>query len=728
MPYVKAYLIGEKRFDEQKTNQKFNSKIEKIDRKIAKNEGDTTKIQRLEKHRSKVRLKQQTVLKEGNWLMRSVGEPPALYDTTLAKRDLSQLQLYIQSKGYFHSSVTADTTSRNKKIKLTYNITEGIPHIINRVTYHANDTKINSLLKEKRKNRITREGNNYDVSKISQERERLFRLMKNNGYFDFQRQYIYFEVDSSITPYKVDIDAYIEDAEDATYLQYTIKEVDVYIDINKSDKNDTLEYKGIKYIYGDDQFSKKILNGSIKVRPNNLYSISETQTTQQQLGNIDIFKFVNISYQKTDSNQLIAYIHVSSFKKYQITTEGGVNLNVNQGQGLPGPFVNVSFKDRKVFNGFEILDLSARYSLESQVNLTDQDQVFRSREWGVNASLSFPKLLFPGKFKYNMDNFFPKTRIQVGYTDIGRVEYQRTNLKFVGSYELQNRKNQRIIISPVDLSIVNTTNKTERFQNYLETLKSNGNNLIASFNPSIIETFSVSYIFNNNDLTKNKQSYFMKVVAESGGQTFNFFQNTLGGANKNTVFDLPYYQFYKLNTDLRYYIPITKSTNLALRVNTGIARPYGFSDVLPYEKFFFTGGLNSNRAWNPRRLGPGNFIARDDNGEITYRFEQQGEIIFESNVEYRGKIAGFLHGAAFVDMGNVWTIKEDEARPGSQFEVENFFKELAIGAGIGLRFDFSFLIFRFDIGEKIWDPGRQLVVPFKDKYARVYNIGIGYPF
>ena len=150
--------------------------------------------------------------------------------------------------------------------------------------------------------------------------------------------------------------------------------------------------------------------------------------------------------------------------------------------------------------------------------------------------------------------------------------------------------------------------------------------------------------------------------------------------------------------------------------------------MLPYEKFFFTGGLNSNRAWNPRRLGPGNFIARDDNGEITYRFEQQGEIIFESNVEYRGKIAGFLHGAAFVDMGNVWTIKEDEARPGSQFEVENFFKELAIGAGIGLRFDFSFLIFRFDIGEKIWDPGRQLVVPFKDKYARVYNIGIGYPF
>lgn len=728
MPYVKAYLIGEKHFDEEKIMHKYSWKLEKIDQKIAKNEGDSSKVQRLEKRKAKVRLKQQTVLKEGNWLMRAVGEPPALYDTTLAKRDLDQLNLYIQSKGFFNGSVTKDSSYLKRKIKITYNINEGRPHLINKVAYHSGDETITNLLTLKKKNRHIHEGNNFEVSKISLERERIYRLMKNNGYFDFQRQYIYFEVDSSISPYKVDIDVYIDDSKSITYEQYLVKEVYVHLDIKKSNTLDTLDYKGIKYIYGEDQFSKKILNGSIKIRPNSLYSISETQTTQQQLGNIDIFKFVNINYQKTDSNQLVAYIHLSSFKKYQITTEGGANLNVNQGQGLPGPFVNVSFKNRKVFNGFEIFDLSGRYSLESQVNLTNQDQVFRSTEWGINASFTFPKLLIPGKFKYNMNNFYPKTRLQIGYTDIARVEYQRTNLKFVGSYELQNRKNQRLIISPIDLSLVNTTNKTVAFQSYLDNLRANGNNLFASFNPSIIETFSVSYIFNNNDLTKNRKAYFMKVLGESGGQTFNFFQNTLGGADKNTVLDLPYFQFYKLETDLRYYLPVSKTTNLALRVNTGVAKPYGFSDVLPYEKFFFTGGLNSNRAWNPRRLGPGRFVARDDNGEVTYRFEQQGEIIFESNIEYRGKIAGFLHGAAFVDIGNVWTIDEDEARPGAQFEAKNFFKEVAVGAGIGLRFDFSFLIFRFDIGEKIWDPARQSVVPFKDKFARVYNIGIGYPF
>lgn len=720
--------MGEKHFDERKVNRKYDQKLERIAIKIAKNERDTSKVVRLEKRKAKVTLKKQTVLKEGNWLMRSVGEPPALYDTTLARRDFNQLQLYIQSKGFFNGTITKDSTYKKRKIKLTYKIDEGEPHLINKVAYHADDETIKKILKSRRRNKLIQEGNNYEVSKISLERERLFMLMRNNGYFDFQRQYIYFEVDSSISPYKVDIDVYVGNSETTTHTQYNVKEVFVYLDIKNADKLDTLEYNGIQYIYGDDQFSKKILNGSIKIRPNNLYSISETQTTQQQLGNIDIFKFVNINYQKSDSNQLVSHIHLSSFKKYQITTEGGVNLNVNQGQGLPGPFVNVSFKNRKVFNGFEIFDLSGRYSLESQVNLTNQDQVFRSTEWGVNASFTFPKLLIPGKFKYNMDNFYPKTRLQIGYTDIARVEYQRTNLKFVGSYELQNRKNQRLIISPVDISLVNTTNKTEAFQDYLNNLRANGNNLFASFNPSIIESFSVSYIFNNNDLTKNRKAYFLKVLGESGGETFNFFQNTLGRANSNTVLDLPYFQFYKLQTDLRYYLPVSKTTNLALRVNTGIAKPYGFSDVLPYEKFFFTGGLNSNRAWNPRRLGPGRFIARDDNGEISYRFEQQGEIIIESNVEYRGKIAGFLHGAAFVDIGNVWTIDSDEARPGAQFDAGNFLKEMAVGAGVGLRFDFSFLIFRFDVGEKIWDPARQSGVPFKDKHARVYNIGIGYPF
>lgn len=732
MPYTRAYLIGEKQFDPYKTKEKFSWKIEKVEQKIKKHGADSTntkKLAKLQKKKSKLVLKEQTALKEGNWLMRAVGDPPAIYDSTKAATDLEQLRLFYQSNGYFESTIEAVSTTKKRKVSLTYAITENEPHLFNNINYSSEDPAINTLLEKKKKNRLLREGNNFSVDKITQERERLFKMFKNNGYYDFQRQQINFEVDSSIGGKKVDVYAIVDKPIEGTNEAYTIKKIYFLLDANQGGTNDTIFYNDIYYILpAGEKTSKKILNSNIKIRPNELYSSSKAQNSQQKLGNIDIFKFVNISFQKADSNTLNCFIHANSLKKYQLTSEAGANLNINQGQGLPGPFVNVSLKNRKVFNGFEILDISARYSIESQVNLTNQDQVYRSTEWGANAALWFPKLLIPGKFKYNLTNLYPKTRLQVGYTNVVRQEYRRRTINFSGNYELQNRKNQKIIFTPLEINIINTTDKTIEFENYLESLKNRGNNLTASFNPSIIEVMSLSYTFNNNDLTKNKRSYFFRLLGESGGQTFKLLHNTPNSGQKNLVFGLPYYQFYRLNSELRLYTPVSKFSNVVFRVNAGLARPFGFSDVLPYEKFFFSGGLNSNRAWNPRRLGPGTYLNKDENGNPDYRFEQQGEIIFESNLEYRGKLGGFLHGAAFIDVGNVWTIKEDAARPGSQFTTQEIWKQLAIGAGLGLRFDFSFLIFRLDVGEKLWDPGRQQLIPFTDKYARVYNIGIGYPF
>ena len=725
MPYTKMYLIGEKHFDEYKTKEKYSWKIEQIDQKINK-QTKPSKLKKLQEKKAKTAIKEQTVLKEGNWLMRAVGDAPAIYDSSLAAQDYNQLKLYYLSNGYFHSTVKTDSTIKKRKIKLTYRIKENTPHTFNNYKFEAIDPSIQSLFVKHARNSYIKEGANYSEDKIANERERLFKLMKNNGYYDFQRQQISFEVDSSIGKNRVDIYAYIETPFGEYNQSYTLGKVYFLLDINNSNETDTILYNEVKYIIPkDEKTTFKILGSNIKIAPGEKYSMSKTQQTQQKLGNIDIFKFVNITFQKSDSITLNAFIHANSMKKYQLTSEAGVNLNINQGQGLPGPFVNVSFKDRKVFNGFEILDISARYSIEGQVNLTDQKKLFKSSEWGLNSSLWFPKLLFPGKFKYQFNNLYPKTRLQLGYTNVERVEYHRKTINFSGNYELQNRKNQRIIFSPIDINIINTTNKTEAFQNYLDTLS---NNLKASFNPSIIETISLSYIFNNNDLTKNKQSYYLRLLAESGGQTFKILHNSSNVGQDDLVFGLPYYQFYKVNSELRYYKPVSKYSNLVFRVNTGLAKPYGLSDVLPYEKFFFSGGLNSNRAWNPRRLGPGTFLNYTSDGEPDYKFEQQGEIIIESNLEYRGKIGGFLHGAAFLDIGNVWVINKDETRPGAEFHTSEIWKQFAIGTGLGLRFDFSFLIFRFDVGEKLWDPGRQQLIPFNDKYARVYNIGIGYPF
>ena len=245
----------------------------------------------------------------------------------------------------------------------------------------------------------------------------------------------------------------------------------------------------------------------------------------------------------------------------------------------------------------------------------------------------------------------------------------------------------------------------------------------------------MSYLYNDNDITQNKNSKYYYFGIEFGGlfYTFGRLVNSQWGdesLKENELFGLPYYEYTKLSMDLRKYLPISKSSSLNFRLNSGIAISYNANDdlTLPYEKFYFAGGLNSVRAWQARRLGPGTFAYQDANGNYTYQFEQPGEIIIEGSIEYRTKLFAFIQGAAFIDIGNIWTIAPDPSRPGAEFKANSIPNEIAVGSGIGLRLDFSFLIVRWDVGVKVWDPARKIIPNWNDQHKNVHNIGIGYPF
>ena len=225
-------------------------------------------------------------------------------------------------------------------------------------------------------------------------------------------------------------------------------------------------------------------------------------------------------------------------------------------------------------------------------------------------------------------------------------------------------------------------------------------------------------------------------MVEPGGTFTNLWMRDLFKRDS-----LEIYAYVKLDTDYRKIFGSTKNKSWAFRVRSGVAIPYGENGLLPYEKYFFSGGSISNRAWKPRRLGPGSYDHIEE-GQVSYKFEQQGEIIIESSIEFRQRLIGFLHWAAFIDAGNIWTIKEDNARKGAQFKLNEFYKEIAVGAGLGLRFDFSFFVMRFDVAAKIIDPARPLGSrfflssgfnnePFHDPKLTepvVYTLSIGYPF
>jgi outer membrane protein assembly factor BamA len=249
-----------------------------------------------------------------------------------------------------------------------------------------------------------------------------------------------------------------------------------------------------------------------------------------------------------------------------------------------------------------------------------------------------------------------------------------------------------------------------------------------------VSSTKFSIINNYNDYgNKNQKSAYLRYSVETGGNLLRWF------GEQYLDEGIEHFQFAKVRGDYRSTIPINSKESIAYRFHVGYALPYGRNKTLPYEKFFFAGGSNSLRAWEPRRLGPGSYMPTDSLGNYSNNFEQQGEVIFESSIEYRHKIFGFVYGAIFVDAGNIWTIRDDKSRPGAQFEFDRFYKEIAVGTGYGLRFDFNFLLMRFDVGMKLYDPagptGARFFTdpgfkdPVFDNYKRfVYNIGIGYPF
>jgi hypothetical protein len=395
--------------------------------------------------------------------------------------------------------------------------------------------------------------------------------------------------------------------------------------------------------------------------------------------------------------------------------------------------------------------MNGRIGYEGVAAATSAD-VYQSIEAGINASIIFPQFLFPLSegTRYRLGRVNPKTRIQAGYNYTDRPEYTRAATSLNYTYSWENQRITRFDLTVASLSVINSET-VPTFQEFLELqFDSLGNTLIYTFRPSFVSSIIFASTWNHNNYgSPDESSAFIRWAIESGGTMQNFIDFRF--LEKRS---LQAFKYVRASVDLRRINVLNKNTTVAYRLNAGAAYSYDSEDVLPYEKYFFAGGSNSVRAWRPRRLGPGSFkppvstdIAKD--GYFNYQFEQPGDIIIEASVELRKKLFGFVEGAVFLDAGNTWTFKPREKKDetgeliengNSKFKLNQFYRELGIGTGFGLRFNFSFLILRFDVGMKVYDPARdegdrfilrnaKFFKPFAiDKEPVIYNIGIGYPF
>jgi len=730
-PYLTIHYFGKSFYDTAYIHSKIRKTKERYNTKIARRYFTEKQFQKLKKKESNKLAHLNSTLEKGNWLMSSFGEPASILDTAAISYSSKQLSTYLSSKGYFRNNVHTKIDYLGRKAFVAYKITEGPVYSFEEISYDIPDSIIYKLVT---RNRNTRLINNeqYDETKLNEEREHIYKLLKNNGYFDFTRQYINFLVDTTGHNYKINITLQIAQPDKGEHIRFTLNKVVFIPTVNPNDSTglrskDTIHYKGVEYCFSQKKYNYKILDGKIRLKEGSYFKQDSLQRTQQQLGSLDMYRFVNINMVKTDTSRLNMLIYTSPLKKYQITQEYGMNMV----QGvIPGPFFNVNYKNRNIFGNYEMFDINARYGVEGQASVLDNKTKLQTIETGINASLTFPQFLIPTRIRFSAAKYNPKSRVIVGYNSVERPEYNRYGFRSQFQYIWQKGENSVFTFSPIDINVINSHINLTAFTDYLNTLKSEGNKLYVSFLPSIVTNMNFSYTFSNTSIGKKTSSFYFRPSLEVGGLIPGLISKYVTKETNNQLFGLQYYKYFRVQVDFRYYKPIDKKTTFAMRANVGYARPFGSSNstfVLPYEKYFFTGGANSNRAWPYRRLGPGSYQ------DPAYTYEEPGNMILETSFEYRRKIYRFIEGAYFIDAGNIWTIK-DATRPGSEFKYFKSVPEIAVGTGVGARLNFTFIIVRFDLAVRAWDPGNPIdnrFVLFEKKtlYNKpVLNFSIGYPF
>jgi hypothetical protein len=738
---VSIYRFGESFYDSTKIAIRLaTAKIEydSIQSLLTKNLRNKKLSKRSEKLSSKIK-DYESLIEFGNFLMRT-GNPVTKLDSAEMKQTEIEIDNYLYNHGYLDSEVSFKVATNKKRAEVTYWVNEKQPYILDSLYTSTENDKILKIINQNKGKTSIHIGDRYVQDEFVSERNRIEELLKDNGYFMFNKSFIDYNLyyDSSkktIHAQQRILQPTFADAHEI----YTIDSIYFAVNPPNTDfrQEDILKsYRGINYNFYRDRYSEKILSSRIFFQKGGIYNRSNFIETQKQLSNLDLFRFINISFD-TLGTSLNAKIITQPNQKYQLTNQLGLSIT----EQLPGPFFSASLRNRNFFRAGEILEYNFRAGLEGVASATDQG-VYQSRELGTSASVIFPRFLIPfyqsslQKFgKYN-----PNTRTQIGYNYTNRPEYTRSGLNGLISYTWATRNNrQQFTINAADLNYIRTPQIQDEFLQILVDLQNQGNNLIWSFLPSFISSISAQSVINFNqygNFTKNRAS-LLRLFAESGGTTLNF----LNVADNSVVTDFANFQWLKFQADFRRYYPIDGKQTLAYRANFGIAQPYGISNgILPYEKYFFAGGGTSIRAWQARRLGPGSYSPQvGERGPYDYPIEQPAEMIFETMLEYRRKLLGYFDMAVFIDAGNSWMIGLDNSRPGADFRFNRFYRELAVGTGIGLRMDFDFLVIRLDMATKAVDPsqpeGDRWVLdnvtfrsPLGVRGQTVINFGIGYPF
>ena len=631
------------------------------------------------------------------WIQR-VGTPPVIYDSTLTMASQEQLHTALSNRGYMNNTVTyrvkADTVKR--KTSVDYDITLGEPYFIRSIDYDISDDALREIILADSSQFTIHQGDLLDYNRLDEWRQMITERLRNKGYYAFNKEYITFMADTAAGSKAVDLTLNTRDPYRNDHLPYYTEHEPFYVrDVVYVTDYDPVEMHdgyhgvdtivmrdGVKVFQGEEQYIRlDVIDECNQIEPGELYNADAVNRTYRALGRLSILKQINIDVRPVGEVDGVLMVDAWVLLQRDKSQTVSVSLEGTNSEGDLGFGVGVDYEHRNIFKGAEVLSAKAKVSYESISG--DLGGLINNNysEYSTEVGVTFPKFMFPLLKRSFKRKVQASTAFAVNFDYQVRPEYTRVIAGGAWRYQWTERsRRQSHTLTLFDLSVISVPKFNDEFFDRITNPL-----LLYSYQDHLIMRMGYNfYRTNKAEMSVQQMGRFQRDVftiranAETAGNLLYGLSQLSGQKTDDNgsykALGIRYSQYLKADADYAFTHYLDRRQSVAFHVGAGIAIPYGNSDVLPFEKRFYSGGANSVRGWGVRTLGPGSYNSNNSLSNFIY---QCGDIRFDVNLEYRAKLFWVVELGLFLDAGNIWTIQDYEDQPGGVFKWNKFYEQIA---------------------------------------------------
>ncbi len=686
------------------------------------------------------------------WIQR-VGTPPVIYDSTLTQASVEQLHTALSNKGFMNNTVSSRVTtdSVKRKARVTYDITLGEPYYIRSISYDISDEVLKDIILDDSAHFDVQRGDLLNYNDLDGWRQSITEHLRNQGYYAFNKEYITFLADTAQDSRAVDLTLVTRDPYHNDRMPYYTEHEPFYVRdvvyVTDFDPvamhegylgEDTVVMKsGVKVYEGPERYLRlDIIDECNQIEPGSLYNAEAINRTYRALGRLSVLKQINIDVRPVGEIDGVLMVDAYVLLQPDKTQTVSVSLEGTNSEGDLGFGVGLDYQHRNIFKGAEVFNAKAKVAYESISGNISGLINNNYSEYSTELGLTFPKFMFPFLKRSFKRKIQASTAFAVNFDYQARPEYTRVIAGGAWRYQWTERSRRMShTLTLFDLSVISVPRFNDEFFDRITNPL-----LLYSYQDHLIMRMGYNfYRTNKAEMSVQQMGRFQPNVftiranAETAGNLLYGLSHLSGqkpdenGSYK--ALGIRYSQYFKADADYAFTHYFDRRQSVAFHVGAGVAVPYGNSDVLPFEKRFYSGGANSVRGWGVRTLGPGSYNSNNSLSNFIY---QCGDIRFDINLEYRAKLFWVVELGLFVDAGNIWTIQDYEDQPGGVFKFNKFYEQIAAAYGAGIRLDFKYFLVRVDMGMKAHNPaaGQEKWPLTHPNFKRdsEFHFSVGYPF